>query len=169
MEWRICKRFPAYEVSEQGDVRRIKAGKFSGVVGKVMKPYPHPAGYVMYQLREGNRAFRPLGHQLVAEAFIGPKPFPTAEVCHEDGTRTNNHWSNLRWDSRKGNHADKVRHGTHNRGERAPHAKLTPAQVREIRSRVAAGTRQRILATEYGVDPMTINSVVRRRSWVDVA
>lgn len=168
MFWKVCQRFPSYEVSECGDVRRIKAGKkASGVVGKVMKPYRRPDGYDMFQLREDNRPYRPLAHQLVAEAFLGPKPFPAAEVCHKDGMRNNNHWSNLRWDSCKGNHADKVRHGTHSRGERGPRAKLTTAQAQSIRERAAAGAHQRALADEYGVEQSTISRVVRRRSYAD--
>lgn len=39
----------------------------------------------------------------------------------------------LRWDTRSGNHADKLKHGTHNRGERSPMAKLSEIQVRHIR------------------------------------
>jgi hypothetical protein len=155
MNWRVCARFPDYEVSERGK-------KASGIIGKVMKPYRRPDGYDMFQLREGNRAFRPLAHQLVAEAFLGPKPFSGAEVCHRDGTRDNNHWTNLRWDSCKGNHADKAEHGTLLRGERTPAAKLTTAQVTEIRQKAADGILQRVLAAEYGVQQSQISRVVRR-------
>lgn len=57
-------------------------------------------------------------HRIVAEAFLGPPPFPAAEVCHGDGNRHNNCASNLRWDTRSNNHRDKVKHGTHNWGNR---------------------------------------------------
>lgn len=49
------------------------------------------------------------------------------------------------------------------RGERHPFAKLTDAQVEEIRARVAAGgvTHQQ-LATEYGVNRPHIGRIIRR-------
>jgi DNA-binding CsgD family transcriptional regulator len=34
-------------------------------------------------------------------------------VCHEDGSRNNNHFTNLRWDTSKGNVDDMQKHGTH--------------------------------------------------------
>jgi len=47
--------------------------------------------------------------------------------------------------------------------------KLNQESVRDIRTRYAAGgILQRELATEYGVSPITIGSVLARRSWKDV-
>jgi HNH endonuclease len=45
-------------------------------------------------------------------------------------------------------------------------AKLTEADVREIRSRYAAGgVTQRALAEEFGVIHQTIHSIIRRKNW----
>jgi hypothetical protein len=41
-------------------------------------------------------------HTLVAEAFIGPRP-DGMEVCHGNGTPTDNRAENLRWDTHKVN------------------------------------------------------------------
>lgn len=54
------------------------------------------------------------------------------------------------------------------RGERHSQAKLTEAQVREIRSRVAAGEVQRRLAAEYGVNVATVCNIVNRKIWAHV-
>lgn len=51
-------------------------------------------------------------HRIVALTFIGVPPFAKSEVCHNDGNRRNNHYSNLRWGTRKENVADSIRHGT---------------------------------------------------------
>lgn len=168
MKWKECVRFPCYEVSERGDVRRIKRGIRGGFVGKVMKPYRREDGYNMFILRNLNRSFHVKAHQLVAEAFVGPKPFPDAEVCHCDGSRHNDHFTNLRWDTRAANHADKVRHGTTARGERGPAAKLSSAQVAEIRSRYAiGGVSQQALADEFGVRQPLVSRIVagKRRAY----
>jgi len=103
-------------------------------------------------------------HRLVAEITHGHIP-KGLEVCHSDGNPLNNAESNLRWDTRAGNHADKARHGTSAHGERNPMAKLTQSGVAEIRRRVAAGETQRSLCAEFGVSPMTISRVVRGETW----
>jgi len=51
-------------------------------------------------------------------------------------------------------------------GERNRHAKLTEAQVVEIRKRYAAGgVTQRVLGLEYGVYPSHVGSIVTGVKW----
>lgn len=54
------------------------------------------------------------------------------------------------------------------RGELHCHAKLTESDVREIRSRVAAGEPQLRLAREKNVGPAAIFKIVRRERWKHV-
>jgi hypothetical protein len=62
---------------------------------------------------------------------------------------------------------DKVERGRHPRGEQGPNAKLTAAQVTEIRVKYAAGGRtQRSLADEYGMHWVTVHDIVRGKRWV---
>ncbi|QDP54003.1 MAG: putative uncharacterized HNH endonuclease [Prokaryotic dsDNA virus sp.] len=42
-------------------------------------------------------------HQLVCEAFHGPKPFETAVVIHKDEDALNNRPENLKWGTQKEN------------------------------------------------------------------
>lgn len=64
------------------------------------------------------------------------------------------------------NNKDKVVKGRSARGETAGHAKLTDAQVVEIRTRHALGNlTYPQLAPDYGVSEGTIGSVVRRHTW----
>ncbi|QVN18852.1 helix-turn-helix domain-containing protein [Burkholderia pyrrocinia] len=55
-----------------------------------------------------------------------------------------------------------------NAGERSAHAKLTTADVVEIRSLFAEGCRQRVLAQRFGVSETQISRVARRVSWAHV-
>jgi hypothetical protein len=48
-------------------------------------------------------------HQLVCLAFHGPKPSPEHEVAHQDDVKSVNTPDSLRWDTHKGNIADRVR------------------------------------------------------------
>jgi hypothetical protein len=92
------------------------------------------------------------------------------EGCHfPDRNPANNAASNLRWDTRKGNAADRIVHGTHIEGERHGNSKLTAEQVAAIRTRAANGERQRALAAEYGVTQAAISLIVTRQKWASVA
>lgn len=69
-------------------------------------------------------------------------------------------------------HPDRIRTGWHhNPSTRAKHissAILTEGNVREIRHRYEAGESQKTLATEFGVAPMTVNRIVRYRTWTHI-
>lgn len=54
------------------------------------------------------------------------------------------------------------------RGERAPQAKLTEVQVREIRNLLAAGHFQSEVARRFNVSPTAISEIWNRRKWKHV-
>jgi hypothetical protein len=169
MEWRICPRFPDYEVSEYGQLRRCTKAQGS-VVGRVLKGHVRPDGYLVYLIRrEGTKRsyLHPKAHQLVIEAFIGPKPHPKAEVRHKDGKRVNDHYSNLEWGSSADNKADMVRHGTRAliQGENHGNAKLTESDVRAIRAMAALGVVQRVIGERYGIQQVQVSRIVRGKQW----
>lgn len=64
------------------------------------------------------------------------------------------------------NVADKIAKGRQPRGEQCTHAKLTAAQVAEIRARYkAGGVSCRQLSKVYGVSDSAINDAVRGKTW----
>jgi hypothetical protein len=171
-EWRAIPGWEGrYEVSDQGRVRSLRFKN-----GRVDRPRPAPlvlshhtakTGYVVVGLPSSgkSRTFPALIHRLVLEAFVGPCP-DGMECAHENGIRDDNRVSNLRWDTRAGNHADKDRHGTAQRGENASHHKLFREQVVEIRARYSAGTAtQDSLAAEFGVRQSHIYRIIHRKVW----
>lgn len=102
MIWKEIPGFPAYEVSEHGDVRHgLKLLKPERVKG---------SGRKRFTLSKNGRLYSVFASRIVAFAFIGPEPFEGAEVCHDDGFFYNNHYSNLRWDTHAANVADSVKH-----------------------------------------------------------
>lgn len=108
-EWRSIAGFPAYEVSDHGRVRRVIAVK--GAAAKVLKPSPDAYGYLQVGLCNGRGLSRNRKlHQLVLEAFVGPRP-DGYECAHGDCDKQNNHVSNLRWATKKENRADSIRMG----------------------------------------------------------
>lgn len=51
------------------------------------------------------------------------------------------------------------------RGEENPQAKLTEADVKEIRRRCGAGETQASVAQEYGITPVTVSCVCTGKNW----
>jgi hypothetical protein len=54
------------------------------------------------------------------------------------------------------------------RGEQSSLAKLTEAQVRQIRSRAASGETGRALAAEFGITQGAASKIIRRATWAHV-
>jgi hypothetical protein len=79
-------------------------------------------------------------HRVVCQIIHGAAPSPKHQAAHlcgkgHEGCCTPSH---IVWKTPSENLADKVIHGTDNRGERSPWAKLTESDIREIRA--ARGT-----------------------------
>jgi hypothetical protein len=95
-EWKSVVGYEGwYEVSCCGRIKRIAPGPGTHV-GKVLKEYPRPDGYVNIQFcRYCVRDWRTV-HSVVAESFIGPCPEGLV-VDHGDFNRSNNRYTNLEY------------------------------------------------------------------------
>jgi hypothetical protein len=104
MRWRTLSRFPDYEISDHGDVRRRTEGynRPTGYVlkGSTSKRKNHRYRRVTLVALDGTRLPHKVAN-LVCEAFWGPKPSPKHEVAHADGNSTNDFYKNLRWATKK--------------------------------------------------------------------
>lgn len=58
-----------------------------------------------------------------------------------------------------------ARLSAYRRGERHPRAKVTEADVREIRRRVSDGASPTDLAARFGVTPSAIHGITAGRTW----
>lgn len=162
--WRTVPGYPAYEVSVDGVVRR-RQGFRCRRANRVLAPFIRANGYAQIILHQNGGRLRFGVHQLVALAFLGPKPSPLHQVAHLDGQRLNNHASNLAWLLPAENDAHKDLHGTRRRGSQIPSAKLTEAQVALIRQALASGSRQCVLAQAHGVSVSAVSLIARHKTW----
>jgi hypothetical protein len=163
--------YPHYEISSDGRVFRIGSSvPLRPVVAK-------RGGYLQVGLWKEGKGYTCYVHQLVAFAYHGPRPSPRHHAAHRDGRKLNNTAENVQWITKEENEADKIRHGTSNRGERNGSAKLTDAQAAELRARVphlprsSGGAKLRkgtlqMLAAEYGLTTSGVWQVINdyRRS-----
>lgn len=126
-EWRAVPGYEGlYEVSDMGRVRSLTRtvplrSSAKTIQGKMLGlrdfgPERHKRKAVTLYVNSVSKVR--LVHQLVLEAFVGPRP-EGMQGCHNNGQPFDNRPENLRWDTRSANALDSVRHGTH------PEAKKT--------------------------------------------
>lgn len=174
-EWRDIPGWEGfYQVSTHGQVRSLTReevtnnqwGQFKRVKsGRVLKPQTRKDGYVTVRLKDRARGETYLVHRLVALTFLPQQQQHGQEVCHNNGNKADNSVANLRWDTRKNNHADKKRHGTSLIGSKNPGSKLTEAQVIAIRK---SNLSQKALALEYEVCQQLISQIKKQKIWLHV-
>ena len=148
------------------------SGVIIGLKGVPIRQFLNEEGYPRVKI-PGVGKIRPV-HQLVLEAFVGPRPSPRHETRHLDGCKTNNHFLNLAWGTYADNQADKKRHGTTAAGSKHHAAKLTEADVLTIRAEykpLAYGGGRgspSALAARFGVLPNTIRQCATGERWACV-
>jgi hypothetical protein len=105
-------------------------------------------------------------HLLMCRLAHGPKPgkrYVAAHSCGKGHEACVNP-RHLRWDTVKGNHADMVLHGTHNRGENSPTNKLTENDVRKILSLIGTKPMKEI-GKDFGVSYTLIFNIKHGINW----
>lgn len=103
----VISGFPAYAVGNDGVVERISAGRTGAKAGP-LRSSRAGAGYRAVTLYGDAGKVQFYVHRLVAEAFV-PNPQCLPEVNHDDGDKSNNHWTNLVWSDRSSNNLHKAR------------------------------------------------------------
>ena len=161
-EWKDIPGKPGYQAGSNGLIKTVKRGQDS------LKALHHRAGYPTVCLFvDGKRSFFYV-HLLVLEAFVGPRP-DGMEACHNNGVRSDARPDNLRWDTRKNNHADKAAHGKRAIGERNGGAKLSESEaIRAIQMR-NNGLTCKVVAAELRVSPMAISLAHSGKTWPHLA
>ena len=106
-------------------------------------------------------------HRVMLTLAEGPPPDPSMHSAHSCGNGSGGcvNRRHLRWASSVENNADKLAHGTDNRGEKHGMSKLTADQVREIRGLLKTDTRQRRIAERFGVHPALITCIKNGTAW----
>jgi hypothetical protein len=120
--------FGQYKVFANGDIYNSSGKKLKGFLDK--------DGYQRISLFSSGVPKKFHIHRLVYELFVGSIPAGMM-CCHIDGSRDNNHYTNLRTDTQKNNIADKLGHGTWQAGDRHPRMKYSDDMVLVIQSELA--------------------------------
>lgn len=158
-EWRPF--LGVYEVSSLGVIRRAKPGGTNARVGNVAYQHVNKAGYKLVRLRENGRTRTFVVHNVVAEAFMGPKPRGLV-VNHIDRDRGNNAAANLEYITQR----DNILHSRENLARAV--GKLTEDDVRAIRAALKSGATQRSLEKQHGLSKGAVSHIARGKTWTHV-
>jgi hypothetical protein len=117
----IWKDIPGYEglykISETGVI-------YSVINNNFLKLFLTNNGYLTTSLKNNKVRATYFVHRLVAKTFIGEAPTPELVINHKDGVKTNNHFTNLEWCTRRYNTLHAIRTGLiKDNGFRASQAK----------------------------------------------
>jgi hypothetical protein len=142
-----------YEVSDLG---RLKSLAFRSNGGEViMTSTRNYSGYHVVTLGSSRKQKRL--HVLVLEAFVGPRPRGT-HGCHNDSNKDHNWLLNLRWDTPKGNIADRRSY----KGENHPNSKLSDEDVALICERRSKGEKLMVIANDFGITDVRVSQLYKK-------
>ena len=143
-----------------------EAASHDGLSGCLTWPFHRNAkGYAGRVDWEGGRD--KAASRVLCELVHGPAPSPRHQAAHSCGRGHLGCVSggHVRWATPKENNADKFHHGTMVRGERIYCAKLTSADVRQLRGAHGAGLNQVALAQRFGITPGTVWRILHGKTW----
>jgi hypothetical protein len=165
-ELRPIVGFEDYMVSNFGRIYSIKRTKSKG---GFLKAQTNGNGYNHVIFNKGAKRITVRIHKLVAIAFLD-NPDNLRTVNHKDGIKKNNFASNLEWCTQ----SDNLKHALINglrvppSGEKCWNARLSKADVIQIREMLSTGMKIMIISKEFGVSYGCINGIKLGRSWINV-
>lgn len=93
--WKTVPDYPAYEASNEGEIRNKKTGR-------ILKKQNDIHGYYSLTLRKDNKQYPVRVHRAIASSFY-PDSDKSLDVNHIDGDKHNNNIENLEFCTRKEN------------------------------------------------------------------
>lgn len=156
--WKVLTRYPQYEISTVGRIRRIVPfGRYYR--GRLLTPFRREDGRIQIRISGNNNKV----HRLVAETFLGPCPLGL-EVNHKDCNPSNNAIENLEYISPLQNRAHAILNRRHAFGERTATSKLTDIDVVTIRHDSKSIPVNQI-AKKFNLDKSHVYRILRRAFW----
>lgn len=124
-EWRDVPGYEGYyQVSNLGSVKSLKRvvvrsdSRSTTVRERILCWGRGTGGYWHVGLSKDGQVWQVMVHTLVAMVFLGERP-SGYDICHNDGIKSNNAVSNLRYDTRSANLMDEVFAGRNHHAKKA--------------------------------------------------
>jgi hypothetical protein len=166
MQLKIIKGFEDYMISDCGKVFSNKATHRRSVMHE-MKLTVNSCGYLIVGLTDRNKKrYTKLVHRLVAEAFIS-NPENKPQVNHIDGDKTNNHVSNLEWNTAQENIVHAFENGLicAAKGEDNSSAKISNKDAEKLIQMILDGATNEEIALKFGLHERYVSLIRHKKRW----
>ena len=155
-----------YEVSDLGRVRSVARivvrsnGVPNSVKARILKAgnCQSQRYFLVVLYKTGHRGFSANVHDLVAQAFLGPKPEGML-IRHLNGNPADNRLTNLAYGTYQENALDMHDHGT------MTFAKMNPEMVVDARRRSSNGESYAFISRSMGINVSTVMAAVKMQNW----
>jgi len=157
-----------YEVSNFG---RVKSYCQDQEKGKILKP-SKIGGFYVVSLKVKGKSRHFLVHKLVAEAFVSKENDSDEVVIHLDWDKTNNYYKNLKWVSKNECYQrmhKKLQEDRKKKGKVVTYSKLKAEEVALIKSMLARGVKQKLIAKMFCVSEMQITRIKKGENWKEIS
>lgn len=158
--WKSINNYPQYEVSNLGNIKSL-GNEFSRKE-RILKKGTVKSGYDIVVLIKDKKQKSTYVHRLVAEHFICNKS-GKREVNHINGVKNDNRVCNLEWCTTSENAIHAFKNGLSDKGQDRTQAKLTDAEVLEIRN---SPLRNIELSRMYNISKSVISNIQNKKSWL---
>lgn len=165
-----------YEVSDQGEIRRVRGPK-SKEESKILIPSLHSVnGYPRVALSKNNVVRRVRVHKIVLETFVGPRELGQC-ARHLNDDRQDNRLDNLKWGSYKENYMDSHKNGVWR--PRGPDTKPRPfiekhfiqgkklhiTDIPKIKAMTDSKSNKEI-AEIWGINASNVSRILNGKRWI---
>lgn len=178
----IWKDIPSYEgyyqASDLGRIRSLTRivisnnGQKNKIEGQIIKPSIFRRyGYQKYNLGKDGKQKTFSAHVLMGNTFLKRLDFPSLQLNHKDGIKTNNQLNNLELVTASQNQQHCVNIGLRVglAGERNPGRKFNESTVREIRRIKKEGQMtQKDIAKLFNMTKGNVSMIVNNKAWKSV-
>jgi hypothetical protein len=174
VRYKAIPNFPGYRIGIDGSVwtrfvlLRPRSPRVEGKIWRMMKRTTNKSGRLVVGLYRNGKNNSRYVHRLVLEAFVGPCPLDMECRHFPDRNPANCCLSNLSWDTKQQNMADKIMHGTDMRGSKHHKSILTEKDILKIRLLLQRGKPQKEIAKLNHVSQQTISAIATGVIWKHV-
>ncbi len=175
--WQVIPGYDGYyEASDLGRIRtyKVRGRHWPSTAGRraespaIKSQCDNGKGYMKCLLSRNCKIDQRMVHQLVLEAFVGPRK-PEWVTRHLNGNSKDNRLENLAYGTALENVRDQIRHGTRPHGEANNKAKLNKEKVTFIRAMYASGKPVTEMCQIFGLDKSTITHAISGKTWKRVS
>lgn len=149
-----------YIVTKEGSI-------ISKYTGKQLYVHTNKKGYQFVRMYIDGIAKTYLVHRVVAQTHV-PNPRCKSEVNHKDGNKSNNAVWNLEWVTAQENVDHSVVTGLVKRGIDRPNAKLTDADIYNIRNLREAGATYYELGRQFNIAYQTAHKICTKQTYTHI-